>query len=57
VFGNLFLNEVMPINGRIELEKLDAPGFGLELNPSARLIDGAKLLTPDVDRPLGAAGK
>ncbi|KAF8603513.1 enolase C-terminal domain-like protein [Ceratobasidium sp. AG-I] len=57
VFGNLFTNEVMPINGRIELEKLDAPGFGLELNPNARLIDGAKLLTPDVDRPIGEAAK
>ncbi|CEL59312.1 L-rhamnonate dehydratase OS=Polaromonas sp, (strain JS666 / ATCC BAA-500) GN=rhmD PE=1 SV=1 [Rhizoctonia solani AG-1 IB] len=55
VFGNLFLNEVMPVNGRIELEKLDAPGFGLELNPAVKLIDGAKLLTPDPEKPLGKA--
>ncbi|QRV87293.1 enolase C-terminal domain-like protein [Ceratobasidium sp. AG-Ba] len=57
VFGNLFLNEVMPVNGRIEIEKLDAPGFGLELNPAVKLIDGSRLLTPDPEKPLGSAGQ
>lgn len=47
----------MPVNGRIELEKLDAPGFGLELNPAIKLIDGAKLLTPAPEKPLGEAGQ
>ncbi|WVR05477.1 hypothetical protein IAU60_002493 [Kwoniella sp. DSM 27419] len=35
-FGNLFLNEPLPVNGKIDLN--DAPGFGLELNPEAELV-------------------
>ncbi|WWD16250.1 hypothetical protein CI109_100676 [Kwoniella shandongensis] len=35
-FGNLFLNEVLPLNGRVDLT--DEPGFGLELNPAAELV-------------------
>jgi L-alanine-DL-glutamate epimerase-like enolase superfamily enzyme len=33
VFGKLFLNEPVPLNGRLAIS--DAPGFGLELNPDA----------------------
>jgi len=38
VFGKLFTNEAMPVNGVMTLEQLNAPGFGLELNPEATLI-------------------
>jgi hypothetical protein len=44
VFGNLFLNEPVPVNGKIELSQLDKPGFGMELNPDAKLIDGDQLI-------------
>jgi L-rhamnonate dehydratase len=30
VFGSLFENEIMPVNGKIELD--DKPGFGMNLN-------------------------
>ena len=35
VFGNLFRNEPVPRDGRLDVS--DAPGFGLDLNPDARL--------------------
>jgi hypothetical protein len=35
VFGNLFLDEPVPVNGRLDVG--GAPGFGLRLNPAARL--------------------
>ena len=38
-FGNLFLNEPLPLNGRIEAEALNKPGFGLELNPEVKLVE------------------
>lgn len=37
-FGNLFLNEPVPANGRLEISDLRGPGFGLQLNPNVRLI-------------------
>lgn len=43
-FGKLFLNEPLPVNGRIEATALDAPGFGLVLNPAVRLIEAEKVL-------------
>ncbi|KIR54064.1 racemase [Cryptococcus gattii Ru294] len=52
-FGNLFLNEVLPHNGRIDLT--DEPGFGLELNPSAELVPYKSFFTPS--KGLGAAGE
>ncbi|KDN41325.1 L-rhamnonate dehydratase [Tilletiaria anomala UBC 951] len=58
VFGDLFIKEVMPVNGRISAEQLDeaGPGFGLALNPKARLVPGSKLLGfSDIERPLCAA--
>lgn len=36
-FGSLFLNEPVPEGGRVDI--VDAPGFGLELNPSAKLVE------------------
>jgi L-rhamnonate dehydratase len=36
-FGSLFLNEPVPEGGRVNVT--DAPGFGLELNPSAKLVE------------------
>lgn len=46
VFGNLFLNEPIPVKGYIDVSELDKPGFGLELNPAAPLIPGSALLNP-----------
>lgn len=53
VFGDLCLNEAMPINGKMAMSTLDKPGFGLELNPKANLINARMLLMPDPERPLG----
>ncbi|EJU03623.1 mandelate racemase/muconate lactonizing enzyme family protein [Dacryopinax primogenitus] len=49
-FGDLFLNEPLPIGGILDVS--DAPGFGLELNPQAVLIPAAHLLTPAPEKPL-----
>ncbi|THH09747.1 hypothetical protein EW146_g8600 [Bondarzewia mesenterica] len=38
-FGNLFLDEPLPKDGRIAAEALDKPGFGLTLNPEVNLIE------------------
>ena len=53
VFGDLFLDEPIPINGYLDVSQLDKPGFGLTLNPAARLIPAQYLLTPNPERPLG----
>jgi L-rhamnonate dehydratase len=37
VFGKLFSNEAQPVNGVMKVSQLDAPGFGLELNPEVKL--------------------
>lgn len=46
VFGDLFANEPIPTKGYLDVSDLDRPGFGLELNPNARLISGDRLLEP-----------
>ncbi|KAL9641234.1 MAG: hypothetical protein Q9204_000174 [Flavoplaca sp. TL-2023a] len=46
VFGDLFVNEPIPTKGYLDVAQLDKPGFGLELNPKARLISGDQLLVP-----------
>lgn len=46
VFGNLFTNEPIPVKGYLDVSVLDKPGFGLEINPSAPLIDAAGILNP-----------
>jgi L-rhamnonate dehydratase len=53
VFGDLFLDEPIPVKGYLDTTQLDKPGFGLTLNPAARLIPARYLLTPDPKRPLG----
>jgi L-rhamnonate dehydratase len=35
VFGGLFLDEPVPVNGKLTVS--DEPGFGLKLNPDAKL--------------------
>lgn len=50
-FGELFTNEVLPVNGRVTLG--DEPGFGLELNPKAELVPYSHFFTPA--KGLGAA--
>lgn len=52
VFGNLFLNEPIPTKGYLEVTDLDKPGFGLEVNPAAPLIDSKLLFNPNPGRPL-----
>ncbi|CZS96108.1 probable starvation sensing protein rspA [Rhynchosporium agropyri] len=54
VFGDLFLDEPIPLKGYLDTKQLDKPGFGLTLNPAARLIPAKYLLTPNPERPLGA---
>jgi L-alanine-DL-glutamate epimerase-like enolase superfamily enzyme len=44
VFGDLFLNEPIPTNGYLDVSVLDKPGFGLELNPKAKLVDATGML-------------
>ncbi|WVF71864.1 hypothetical protein IAT40_006674 [Kwoniella sp. CBS 6097] len=53
-FGNLFLNEPLPKNGKIDVG--DAPGFGLELNPEAELIPYSTFFK-GTDGGLGHAGE
>jgi L-rhamnonate dehydratase len=52
VFGALFLDEPMPINGKLSVSRLDKPGFGLTLNPQVRLLSGDRLLEPSPEMPL-----
>ncbi|KAF2677093.1 nucleotide-diphospho-sugar transferase [Lentithecium fluviatile CBS 122367] len=52
VFGDLFINEPIPTKGYLEVSQLDRPGFGLELNPNARLIDASRILNPAPAKPL-----
>ncbi|TYJ54182.1 hypothetical protein B9479_005193 [Cryptococcus floricola] len=53
-FGNLFTNEVLPHNGRVDLG--DEPGWGLELNPEAELVPYGSFLG-GVGGGWGAAGE
>ena len=55
VFGDLFLDEPIPLKGYLDVSQLDKPGFGLTLNPAARLIPAQYLLTPNPEKPLGKA--
>ncbi|KAL8713404.1 MAG: hypothetical protein Q9220_002603 [cf. Caloplaca sp. 1 TL-2023] len=55
VFGDLFTNEPIPTKGYLDVSELDRPGFGLELNPKARLISGDQLLTPRPQKSLEPA--
>lgn len=50
VFGDLFLNEPVPTKGFLGVAQLDKPGFGLEINPKARLLDGKALWYPNPER-------
>ncbi|KAF2150813.1 mandelate racemase/muconate lactonizing enzyme family protein [Myriangium duriaei CBS 260.36] len=52
VFGNLFTNEPIPTKGYLDVSELDKPGFGLELNPSAPLVDSKQIFNPNPGRPL-----
>jgi L-rhamnonate dehydratase len=52
VFGNLFTNEPCPKQGYLDVSVLDRPGFGLEINPRAGLIDASRILNPTPAREL-----
>lgn len=54
VFGNLFTNEPIPSKGYLDVSELDRPGFGLEINPQAPLIDASRVLNPAPARGLPA---
>ncbi|KAF2753142.1 enolase C-terminal domain-like protein [Pseudovirgaria hyperparasitica] len=55
VFGNLFTNEPIPTKGYLDVSELDKPGFGLEINPQARLINAAGILSPAPQKALKPA--
>ncbi|KAI4249674.1 MAG: hypothetical protein L6R40_000463 [Gallowayella cf. fulva] len=55
VFGDLFINEPIPTKGYLDVSELDKPGFGLELNPNARLVSGDNLLNPAPQKSLEPA--
>ncbi|KAM5451261.1 putative L-rhamnonate dehydratase [Microsporum audouinii] len=52
VFGDLFLNEPIPTKGYLDVSVLDEPGFGLKVNPSAKLIPARYILTPNPQKSL-----
>lgn len=54
VFGDLFIDEPVPTNGWIDVSILDKPGFGLTLNPKARLVEASRLLNPAPAKSLTA---
>lgn len=58
VFGDLFSNEPLPINGRIDQSVLDeaGPGFGLVLNEQSQLVKFIGMGTEEVARAPGPAG-
>ncbi|UNX54297.1 L-rhamnonate dehydratase [Georgenia sp. TF02-10] len=37
-FGDLFLSEPLPHDGTLQVDELDRPGFGVELNPAVTLV-------------------
>jgi L-rhamnonate dehydratase len=56
VFGDLFLDEPVPVNGKLDVSVLDKPGFGLTLNPKARLINATGILYPRPPKMLSGYG-
>ena len=38
MFTPLLLDEPVPVNGRMKVSVLDAPGFGVRLNPACALV-------------------
>jgi L-alanine-DL-glutamate epimerase-like enolase superfamily enzyme len=54
VFGDLFLNEPIPEKGYLDVSVLNEPGFGLRLNPKARLIPAVGILSPAPQKSLSA---
>ncbi|PHH67403.1 hypothetical protein CDD81_11 [Ophiocordyceps australis] len=54
VFGDLFVDEPVPVGGVLETKALDKPGFGLTISPSARskLVPFSKLFAPLPGRAL-----
>lgn len=56
VFGDLFVNEPIPVNGYLDVHELSLPGFGLRLNPNAKLVSGDQLLNPSPQKSLQPPG-
>jgi L-rhamnonate dehydratase len=52
VFGDLFSNEYIPKEGYIDIGQLDAPGFGLKVNPATQLIPAETFLKPNPQKAL-----
>jgi hypothetical protein len=50
-----FTNEPIPAKGYLDVKTLDLPGFGLELNPNAGLIDATRILNPAPQKALKPA--
>lgn len=45
-FGDLFLDEPLPHGGKISLD--DKPGFGMTLNPKAKLVPARQIMGLDL---------
>lgn len=43
-YGNLFLNEPIPTNGKLRPSDFSGPGFGLKLNPDVKLVPAREIL-------------
>ncbi|KAK0194031.1 enolase C-terminal domain-like protein [Armillaria mellea] len=54
VFGDLFLNEPVPQGGKLQVSVLDKPGFGLELNSKAQLLEANSVLFPSPGKEITA---
>ncbi|KAJ7593843.1 enolase C-terminal domain-like protein [Mycena floridula] len=57
VFGDLFTNEPIPLTGKMFISELDRPGFGLEVNPAARLVPAGLLVAPAPSKSLSEQSK
>jgi L-rhamnonate dehydratase len=44
-FGNLFLDEPLPVDGKLVLDD-SKPGFGMTLNPAVKLTPSAEYVPP-----------
>lgn len=38
-YGDIFTGELIPVNGRLSIEQLSGPGFGLRLSPDVDLVE------------------
>lgn len=54
VFGNLFVDEPIPVKGYLDVSVLNKPGFGLEINHAAPLVRASAILNPAPQKSLSS---